>query len=133
MTNGYQFSVDPARTAILRPELATNESSIYFVPSLKCCCSVDAFIAPIMHDPNLFGNFAEFQRWLGSYYIVENTRGWFACTCHVSLTENICKHSVGIRIAYHGLEVPYAAKALPLGQRRGPGRPPNVGPAIQFD
>ena len=39
------------------------------------------------------------------------------------MKEYKCKHSIGIQIQYHALQVKEIAKALPIGRKRGPDLP----------
>jgi hypothetical protein len=54
------------------------------------------------------------------------------CDCPVYVKDYVCKHSLGIpiRLRLPGVQVPDAAKTLPLGQRRRRGRPAHARRAL---
>lgn len=91
MTAGYQFSQKRPDLISARPDLCPGKSA-YLIPTDDCCCSEAAFLAPIF-DATQFTAFGEYKRWLKWYYLVENVRGWFSCTCPVGhQVQRVCSH-----------------------------------------
>jgi hypothetical protein len=52
------------------------------------------------------------------------------CDCKYFLKNYICKHILGIQIQRKYVLPPLEATLLPLGQKRKPGRPRKMGPAL---
>ena len=46
-----------------------------------------------------------------------------SCTCPVYFKEYMCKHIVGLALSLQLAEAPLAARNVPLGEKRRPGRP----------
>lgn len=55
------------------------------------------------------------------------------CTCPHYLKHYMCKHLLGISIKNELVAAPLEASQIPIGKRRGPGRPRKVNPALQRD
>jgi len=52
------------------------------------------------------------------------------CTCPSFFKFNICKHVIGMKIRLHLVDVPSAAKQIPLGQKRKRGSPATAKTAL---
>jgi len=52
------------------------------------------------------------------------------CDCPVFLKQYQCKHTLGLAIRLKIVEPPSAARSIPLGQKRKPGRPKKARPAL---
>lgn len=68
--------------------------------------------------------------WLVTY---DSVRKLTDCNCPVFLKEYVCKHSLGILFIKKDIYLDARVKAVPLGQKRGPGRPKNAGLALSFE
>lgn len=70
-------------------------------------------------------NFSQWQTYLEEDW--ENGR----CNCPIFSKVYTCKHVIGIAIRLKFVDPPIEAKAIPIEQKRKPGRPRNTRPALQ--
>ena len=101
----------------------------YAVRGSKGKYGLDLYLQ-VHQNPSLLQNFADYQTWLNEWHLVDNSNGFFSCTCYEGLKKYRCQHSVGLEILVQGLPVPAEVTSLPIGQRRTKGRPKKIGPAL---
>jgi hypothetical protein len=53
-----------------------------------------------------------------------------SCECNCFKKNYFCSHSLGTKILMNLITAPTEAWAIPLGQKRKPGRPKKAGPAL---
>ena len=77
-----------------------------------------------------FGSFSQYVSTALGYWCISipvDSSDWpnAKCTCPAYLKNYVCKHNTGVSVLkkYASKAIPFAAKTLPLGQKRGRGRP----------
>ena len=91
---------------------------------------LDVYHAPATH---LRPQFAEYEQWLRDWHLVENSSGFFRCSCADGQKQYVCRHSIGVEYRFEGRSVLPKVSSLPLDTKRKPGRPKRVPPALMRD
>jgi hypothetical protein len=87
-----------------------------------------------LSHPSKFKSFAEFFVWSRAFYTVEKyPDGFLKCSCPIGSKKYVCKHSVAVDIVKNKFQLNPLAKSLPIGYKRGRGRPKKVGLALSLN
>ena len=105
-------------------ERKTSDGAFLFVSSAKFKKSISgSLISKFEREENKWKTFDNFKEWRTRIWTIRMTDGVWTCTCPPFMKEGVCKHSLGLQIRRKLVEVPPAAKQIPIGQKRKRGRP----------
>jgi MULE transposase domain/SWIM zinc finger len=122
-TKAYQWAIDDR----IKNKTKDNDNLV-FCASSTLKKKLHVVVPKFIRLWNTLGwkSFDEYSKWYKTIWILQRKEGEvieYSCSCPTYQKEYICKHSVGVLIRLDKVNVPDAAKAIPIGEKRPKGRP----------